>query len=342
MAIIIKSKNPGVGKPLSVDGYRGPTDYHTFADFHRRRYSVASAEATVDDVVDVARNNRGNIFSQETEGVLEFVVPVNEPRVSFYPHSGRRGLVCEQERFNFLAELGAPSFTSPAITNQYAVWGIGGAVRVVARPGVDVVSGDGTLENPQIFTHDGSPVFLERVGSPHYESVEQLVRNTSPSVVPVAYNRGKASEYATLPGLVGASEGALVMHAIEHHVAAPVGAEGRVYFAIKAGGQFLRLRRQRGTNLLNLMHHEARTYTAAWAETENTVAVTWGSEGIKFALNGRLFEMFGDLTEEITEAMVGSYLPGTGTALGGVIPNIVIYDRQLSGSELREASRSWL
>lgn len=344
MAYQFRANVQGWGTPAATHGgFRGPSDWRAYADFCRQRYFLAVNPhvhaASVQRFVTTGRKTCTNLdcgAGNVAPGQSELA-----PRFGSLPASGRGGLIVEPFRTNLLKSDGV-RHVLPSSTLPLAAYSLDAEpLRVVARQGLVVVRGSGTVNDPLLLTHDRGRIDFEYHGNPDRICVEELQGGSSPSIGrinSVTCDECRIEEFLPAAGL---AEGSIVFHFIEHPVSVPDAEEARSLFSLDFGTRYLSCRRQRKEQWLDVLPSSGRKLSFQLPSLENTVAFCWKNNNSAMAINGSFKALAFKPVSCLQRAIIGNVIDGTAFPLGGIVPAAVCFDRALSPAELVTSSLSW-
>lgn len=344
MAIRIQSPVLGNGKPIStMGGFTGPTDWTAFADFCNERYFVGydGSMRPVDSSKLLAVRQTGFPLGEQNTKAGELSCESTSPTVGLYPPSGRRGLIIERKRTNLMVEFDEPS-VRPRSKHILAAYARGDKrLRVIIRPGLELLRGKGTKCDPLLLSHDGARIDFCYTGHLGDICVEELADGSSPSIAEPSGCLQPRDEFIEFLPPRGLLSGTTVFHFIEHSSALPDIKEARSLFSLNFDGVSLHCIRFRKENWLDVAPDNGRSLRFQLPQLENTIAVSWCGGASALSVNGLFKELAFKPPSAIKNLYLGSRVENRAFPLGGIVPSVVCFDRALSSDELTTASQSW-
>lgn len=151
MTTVFKSDQAATSKVDNFVGYKGPTDWHTYADFSNAIYkNSAGANIALTDVITSPTQKAFERLSDKLGNVS--VSPAAIPRRSFIPAHGVFGIMSETANQGLYAgDLGTITITNAA-ASVYTLYATKGAA-IIDKTLVNILSGSGTLLDPYIFKY---------------------------------------------------------------------------------------------------------------------------------------------------------------------------------------------
>lgn len=357
MAIVFKS-NKVANKVLSDGGgFIGPLDYVLSANIQDGKYQVGeSRDLAVTDVFKVSRtSNTDRVFNSD----LSFtVVPKDTARISYLPNYKTYGLLVEETRFNFFDQATLVSKNiepTGAGVNIFCCWAVGGSARATSSEIIHL-SGDGTVASPQYFklanTSASATPFVTLSGNVTAVQVEKCTGRNSPSHV---VGLSKLIKYVESLTLIGALEnlgatGTIVMRVLEpesYYVGASVQYAPYLLLQQDSNNRIIVGRRvSDGTISVQIVENgiEKKFSRIASTSFKNTFAITWGVDGVQYAINGHVINMNENMGASFVcenVSILTAISPGMSYPAQSALTNFIHFNRQLTTAELNKATLSW-
>lgn len=339
-------------------GYRGPMDYLFNLDIPNDEYFLLNngqrVHKNLEYFLTVSRSSsNGKIFDDQLN-ILD--VPSNTARRTYLPAYDTYGVLIEEARYNFFNQTPLESksvSTLPQTTNIFACFAMGGTAEVSPTE-VDIISGDGSYENPMFFTLKSGGTrtpFVTLSAGVTAVQVEQLLGKRTPSVVPSRSSATKSAESMIIPdGALEKDQGCIILHILESkRKAASTASEYTPYFQIKHDeNNYIAANRRMDNNVFTLQVFksgaESSVTQLAVTSSKNKVAVSWDKGVIRFALNGVSYSLNDSMDATFSPRYIGllsaisTWVKDSGNAS---LANLVAYSRALTLEELAKATTSW-
>ncbi|MFC2996359.1 hypothetical protein ACFODO_13990 [Acinetobacter sichuanensis] len=356
MAVTFTSNRKATQVLSDSTGFTGPLDYILNMDVINDRYfksnGLVKSEVKIEDAVTVVRTSNGNVYDRDLNSI---VVGQNIPRRSYLPQYKSFGLVIEEAKYNFFdnSNLKEQTVALPVNTKVYGCYAKGGFAKVSSSE-VEILQGDGSFNNPMFFkqlVNGTSNPTISLSGSIQSVQVEQCIGHNSLSTVIGESQRLKAAENCSVNIDKAMPKGTIVIKVMEsaHQLIGSTVDDYVPYLSCKLDdSNYIAVNRRVNKDTLTLRLFkdgaEASVAQIGLSKKTNIIALSWNSGVIRYSINGVSNEHIVSMGATFTVnaiSLLSSILGWVQYSGNSALTNMVLYNRQLSLSELDNATQSW-